>query len=139
MTHSVIAEKAKTGCYFRFILLDPENPYVTKMRSKWKSIDVDRSTELLESIQKKTNSFVEFRYMDEIPHFGMLLIDSTKSYGEIQVELHTYDVPLNNSPHFVLTQVNDKQWYDFFQSQFELIWNRAKPANRVNISESNAG
>lgn len=129
-----IAERAKTGCRFRFILLNPKHSYVTKMRRKWKSIDVDRSTELLESIQKSTNSSVEYRYIDELPHFSMLLIDSSKPHGEIQVELHVHDIPLNDRPHFILTQSLDKKWYDFFHNQFELIWNRDKTENSVNSS-----
>jgi uncharacterized protein YqcC (DUF446 family) len=98
-------------------------------------LDTEERAQFIQTAVKKMkklleNDNVELRYTSVAPPFSLLIFDPGESGGITQVELYPYKTPVDERPHFTLTQ--DKQpWYDFFTQQFEKFWKDAKTPEEV--------
>ena len=54
--------------------------------------------------------------------------------GKMMVTLSTLEVSNDLRPTYYLTKEDDKEWFEFHVSQFEIAWNRAK--NRVTMEKN---
>lgn len=131
-----ILAKAKAGCKFRIILLDPNYSYMTGENPKpWKGksnrkMNIEHAVRILEFLQKQTDN-IEIRFLPVPGAFSLIAIDPERAYGEVQVELYAFDPSPSNRPHFVLTRSNNSKWYEFFAQQFEEAWQISRIPNSI--------
>jgi hypothetical protein len=129
---SYIITRANSGCKFHFLILDPNYIYATGENPKpWtgitrRQIFTQQSVRQLAMIKEQTSN-VEVGFVPNPPPFSLLIIDPKQPYGEIQVELQSYDVSESDQPHFVIANSDHSDWYDFFITQFEYAVKRSRP------------
>lgn len=132
---SFIIEKAKDGCKFRFLLVDPrffEREEMTSalwpggMRSQ---IDLGQTINIIEQIIKEVgNDNVRLSFTTFPPPYSLLMINPNESAdSEIQIELYTYQNSTNRRPHFILTRNSNPHWHEFFYREFEDSWKQSHP------------
>lgn len=127
----LLEEKAKEGCRFKFILLNPECE-ATKLVATYIVYEVNNieiyknniniAITNLKKFQSKFPDRVEIKIANFIPAYGMVLTDTNKENGAIGVELYPYIVPTRDRPHIVFMKQREPIWYSFFLQQFEAMW-----------------
>lgn len=125
-------EKAKEGCKFKFLLLNPSSE-AAKLVATHIVYEIDSyqtyvnyiNTALnnLDGLKKKYPTQVEIKIVDFIPSFSLFITDPTKEDGVARVELYTQAVPTRERPQIVLINTREPHWYNFFLSQFNDMWN----------------
>jgi len=102
-----VLELLTNGCYFRFLLLDPESDVAKKYaedRREPKLIDtIRRSIETLCKLRDDLNSKgfsgkVEIRTYSHFPSCYVMLVDPTTKRGRIQVSHYLHSVKRADSP-----------------------------------------
>ncbi len=131
-----LEQKAQENCKLKFLLVEPQSEssrlvaqYVVYEINEPIAYDeqIKNSLKNLGKLQKKYENLVEIRVSQCVPPFGLLITDSIKDHGIVQVEIYTLAVPTRNRPEFTLLKRRDPYWHNFFLSQFEQMWNRATP------------
>lgn len=69
---------------------------------------------------------IELRLMQSNPNYSMVLIDPDKPNGRMFVEFIGYHSRLHTRPHIELTRQRDKEWFDYFFSQYLALWDHSK-------------
>jgi hypothetical protein len=72
---------------------------------------------------------VDVRLLPFVPAFGMYLIDPGEPDGRAYVELYQHR-SLEPNPCFGLRAERDGRWYRFFVTQFDVLWDSARPVPR---------
>lgn len=75
--------------------------------------------ETLFSLNRKSKS-VQIRLSDAVPPFGIWLIDANRPNAEIWAEIYSFRGTRDPTLH--LLPYRDGEWFDFFQEQFEVLW-----------------
>jgi len=149
VTHyeSFFRELAQKGCALKFLMVTPNFFTDHKFPGSWTGgqgmkehlLQTAKDLGSITQISARQLEYVsqdgqktEIRFLSLPPPFSLLLIDPDKTYGEVQVELYTYNPNVSNRPHFILTQESNKHWYDFFVREFDLAWNEASPDEKQN-------
>jgi hypothetical protein len=82
-------------------------------------------------VNKRIKGSLTLKHVNFAPPYGIWMIDENTSKAEIWVELYSFrDTP---EPTFHLLPSRDKKWFDYFQNQFELMWENGvlwKPDNK---------
>jgi hypothetical protein len=68
---------------------------------------------------------ISVRLLSYAPSFGIMSFDAKKKNGMIFVEVYPHKYGFQLSPTFELTPANDKDWYNYFVDQFEVMWKAA--------------
>jgi hypothetical protein len=133
VTHyrDLMAERAKEGCRFRMIILDPEFLDLDGLPVSWygsgRKESLQYAIHTIDRIRRRVGrDRVEVRYTAFPSPYSLLMIDPGTASGEVQVELYTHGRNTQERPHFVLTQDTDSYWYDFFRREFELVWESSR-------------
>jgi len=132
-----IEDRARNGCQFKFIMVEDEfydrmGPiaYATWPGGTESQKDLGRSVDIVKSnISSKRNN-VELKFISLAPPYSMLLIDPETDYGEIQIELYTYQRNTHERPHFILTKEENPHWFEFFWNEFRAAWERSRVAKQ---------
>lgn len=135
VTHyrSFLLTRARAGCKFRFILVDPNSYAVSsavgfvEADEQYRKEEIQNSIRRLEPLLETGNA--QLRFTSVAPCFSLVILDPDEPTGQVRVELYVYNVDVSDSPHFILTQDLDKKWYDFFRQQFNKLWKDARPHN----------
>lgn len=124
-------EKAKEGCSFKFLLLNP-NCTAAKLLALNIVYEVDsfdaykkninNSLIALHGLKEKYPDLIQIKTTDFIPSFSLFICDPEKIEGSIMVELYTCDVSTRNRPHMILLKNRESGWFRFFNNQFKVIW-----------------
>jgi 8-oxo-dGTP pyrophosphatase MutT (NUDIX family) len=137
--HEFITAKAKSGCRFKFLMVDQHffemmggiafASWSAGLRSQR---DLGHAINTLEDIFSKLEgptheNNIELRFIPLPPPYTMLAINSSSGEGEIQIELYTFELETPKRPHFILTPDKNSHWYAFFQNEFNLAWAGARP------------
>jgi hypothetical protein len=129
---SFLLEKAKSGCKLRFVVVDPDSQAVStavgfgfEEDAVYRKRDIEHAVQRLQPIFETGNA--ELRFAPVAPPFSLVVTDPGELGGKVQVELYGYKVALSDRPHFVLSQDNDKIWYDHFKDQFGRFWRDSRP------------
>lgn len=125
--------KLKEGCYIKFILLSPDSKYFDSLDQQILS-DIETKDHINSSLRilkplselKNYKGKLEIRLLDMFFPFSMIGIDFGEKTGKICVEYHCYKVSLEKRPHIILESEKDPDWFNFYQSQFDLAWSDAK-------------
>jgi hypothetical protein len=59
------------------------------------------------------------------------MYDPEKRQGEIYVEFHIFKDTNDKRTHVLLTRSNDHKWYEFYQEQFDKLWDSATDWEKV--------
>ena len=90
--------------------------------------DIRGTTARLQKLLRKSN--VHLRFTSVAPPFSLLIIDSGRSRGRVQVELYGLRIAPDQRPHFLLAR-NKQPWYNFFIQQFEEFWEEAQTLEEI--------
>lgn len=133
VTHheSFIKERAKEGCVFRILMVDPRFFTDHDFPAYWTG-GPRRKEHLLQSVEdlvhiRQETQNLKIRFLQLPPPFSLLMIDHETDHGEVRVEFYTYNENVSERPHFILKKEQNKYWYDFFVNEFDVAWNEASP------------
>jgi len=130
-----IGQRLKTGANIRIILLaSTPSPLEQIVKRSWGETTteyyknrLENTVELLKIVENnnKSNGKLQIGYLPYVPSFGISMTSAGAGNGAMYVEIyhHNSDEP---SPGFYLTESTDPYWYNFFVSQFELMWKESK-------------
>lgn len=65
---------------------------------------------------------IELRLMQVNPNYSLVLVDPYKSCGKLFIEFIGYHSRLHTRPHIELTRQHDKEWFEYFVSQYDELW-----------------
>jgi hypothetical protein len=74
------------------------------------------------AMSNKNGGSCEIRLANMFPHFSMAAFDIYKDSGFLVLENHAYKTELMQRPNIILTHMSDKQWFEFYRHQFEIMW-----------------
>lgn len=132
---SLFEDKARKGCDFHFLLLDPsaqaavetarsvvyEMPdpavYVGQIGvalGQLRSFLLERDDEIRDQIEVKIT--------DVVPTCGLLILDPDELHGRAWVELYPFKSPVGSRPVIYLTKSGDPQWFAYFVDTFQRMW-----------------
>ena len=127
--YAFFEEKLKSGCTFEINMVRPYSAgsnllcknvvYETRdddLYSKKTKDSLERFIELKKSFPENMKIFIS----DNVPPFGVLIINLGKTDSWIQVELYTYAVPTRERLQFTITPQN-KKLYHFFVNQVNTL------------------
>ena len=129
----ILPERLKAGAHIRIIIADPCNnslleqlaiksvpPYPGSTKD-WQN-RLETSAKNIEGLAKikDCKGKLEIGYLQFFPSYGSIITNGQNSHGSIRVELYHHRTREAN-PTFDV-QANDGEWYDFFKSQYELLW-----------------
>jgi hypothetical protein len=67
------------------------------------------------------------RLLPYIPSFGIIAVDPAEANGVIYVEIYRHK-SLEENAAFKLERERDQRWYDYFLSQYNVLWESARQA-----------
>lgn len=84
--------------------------------------ECEQSLDNLETLfsSEKNSRSIQVRLSNAVPPFGVWLIDADRPNAEIWAEIYSFRG--NRDPALHLLPYRDGEWFDFFQDQFELLW-----------------
>ena len=136
----LLKSKILQGANIRIMIIDP-NSEATKMallRSdnidndeyyrKKLEVTFDNINFLLKSISKNITTTVgslEVKMLQYSPSFGIIKTENNNSKNII-VELYPHHIGYDNPPIFMINGNVDLNYYQYFEAQFNTMWERAK-------------
>lgn len=129
----------------RIVVLDPADKHTLDLASRHLDDSTESSTPAfhssldatirrLESMAQRTfTGTFEYGLLDFNPGFSLVAIDPGTTHGTVLVEFHAFHNQSSyDRMHIELTRATGTYWYEYWQDQFEQIWQRArKPARAV--------
>jgi hypothetical protein len=119
-----LLKMANSGCKFRLLLVHPDSigfaPGIEHQSDR--KDDIRQSTEFLKDMQTQATGNLEIGLTSIIPPFSLVIIDPDKDRGSVSVEFIAYKLDADERLLFSITRANDSRGYEFFISQFELLW-----------------
>jgi hypothetical protein len=132
MIHT-IEEALLSGTEVRILLVKPDN--LSPARSKLLDQSRKESTgqgirdvlRMLSEISTTTQTTkLEVRLVDHLPSCAMIVINPHLQTGLMRIRLNTLHIPGKTRPAFTLYRDKDKDWFEFFYSQYEIVWKEAE-------------
>jgi len=108
--------------------IDISDYYTSRIRSTYKDIEyINREQkDKKHKTEKKTNSNFQVRLLSYPPSFGIIrYYDDSTSSSKIIVEIYPHKKKESDRPIFILDEVNDKFWYEYFLNQYNVMWDQA--------------
>jgi hypothetical protein len=132
-----LVDKMKQGCCIRIILLNPYNLELMKAISPIASPSLDHDDHTaqivtaLNSLARdprlaNTDRFQMRIYDYALPH-SITIINGNTPQGKLRIEAFMSNRLPAQSPGFYVRKSEESYWFNYFQSEFESIWQRAKP------------
>ena len=109
-------EAAVTSSVFRFLRYDEP----ARLRE-----DITQSIKNFRTLVKGVDAIADLRLLPVLPPYGIWWIDAGSPDAEIYVEI--YPFRSGREPTFHLISNQDREWFAFFESQFQGMWNAARP------------
>ncbi|MBN1450110.1 MAG: hypothetical protein JW963_03770 [Anaerolineales bacterium] len=138
---TIFGNRTAVGANIRFVLLDPDDESLMKIMpfrsygtksSEWWRNRIKQTVGHIEDIPNidKPKGSIKIGFLPYFPSFGMWLIDPDKPHGRIVVEIYHHRTAEPN-PTFLLKASDDSYWYNFFKSQFDLLWRSCEENGKV--------
>jgi hypothetical protein len=127
-------KKVKQRTKIRFLLLNPDSEAVklTAGNVVYEISDYERykyqienSLECLKKLKIKYPDLVEIKISNQVPPFGLMIVNPNKSSGCMTVEIYGCALPARDRASFLLERNREPQSYDYFLNQFGLIWDNS--------------
>lgn len=134
----LIIEKVQSGVSIRLLLINPSSKASDIFREVWEystfDSDIQRSFTLIESIQKalskvgKLKGNFEVRLVPWIPSCTMIIVDPESNNGKATIGINNlnYSTSVNNRPYLVLEKHIHTHWLNYYNQEFDKLWNVAK-------------
>ncbi len=124
--------KLDAGCNMRFLLLDPTSQALetwdAMLPAPTTAQDINSVLANLSTLLKhEAPGRCEVRLSRVYLPFSLVMVDPGLDTGRMTVEMHVYKMGTDERLHFILDQVGDRKWFDFFRGQFEDIWEDSRP------------
>lgn len=130
------------GGNVRIVIVNPQHPALEVAANRFnKHQDAEKirreceqtmdNLETLFSPNRREKS-VQVRLSNAVPPFGIWLIDADKSNAEIWAEIYSFRGIRDPALHLI--PYRDGEWFDYFQEQFEKLWEDAlewKPSQKI--------
>jgi hypothetical protein len=84
---------------------------------------VEGLVEVLAKLDEKRAGKVEIGLLPYIPSFGITIVSGEDDDELCHVELYHHESAVDN-PNFVLHSKTNREEFQFFKQQFEIMWNR---------------
>jgi len=121
------------GGSVRILIVDPKHPVLEAVANRFNKHqdankirrEIEQSLDNLETLfssGRKNKSF-QIRLSDAVPPFGIWLIDAGNKNAEIWAEIYSFRG--NRDPALHLLPNRDGEWFNFFQEQYEILWNNS--------------
>lgn len=131
--HSQLQTSLENGAIIKILMVDPvlNNPAISMqaMRSfstRTQDVVVAHGKEAYECIENlrslSGSSKITVQGINFLPTFGLLAINPKSEHGKICIKLYPFKVSKNKYCVFSLEADKDKSWYQFYCSQFQVIW-----------------
>ncbi len=143
-----IFNSLRENATLKLLLVEPESPaFYSSINKGSEPIDVEvqnlrllaayKNIEALQNLlQENREKFPEQTGTFDIrtinsyaPSFGLLIFDPEKKHGKVVVIVYPHKSGYKMPPRFILTPQRDGDWYKYFVSQFEEMWEHAKDWN----------
>lgn len=143
--YGTIRERLQAGAKVRVLIIDPDSLAIemTAQRTanpidlEYHRTRLDASLRELAYMYKRMSDFkppkgirpgsLSVRLMPYAPSFGILSMDAKQKDGNAFVEIFPHKFGYMTPIVFELTPERDQDWYDYFNQQFEVMWDAAKP------------
>jgi len=150
-----LRERLQSGAKIRVLVIDPDSTALKMCAERstkpddteYYRVRLDATLRELEYLFQSWEEFkaiqvngekmgtLSVRLMSYAPSYGILSFDSNHENGVAIVELYTHKQGYKSPPTFDLTAHRDGNWYKFFRSQFEEMWNAARPWQRRDMAK----
>jgi hypothetical protein len=139
-----ILEKIEQGSNVRLLIVDPDSQalqmsalrsfdptnldyYRNKIVTTLQDIEfIHQRWEVNRKNNLKRSGNFEVRLLNFAPSFSVFVFNAVESSGHAIVEIYPHKKGFGTPPAFELTSARDGDWYKYFTSQFEQMWDDAK-------------
>lgn len=125
-------EKAlRRGAYLRVIASEP-SPNLLEMLafrtyalkdSKLLGRSIKDHLSLFQGLSSLSSGKCETKTIGLVIPFGLVIIENSDGTAKIFVKMMAFRTPGSEYPVFKINNQNNKEWFDFFYNQFEMLWN----------------
>jgi hypothetical protein len=140
---TAFAELLSEGAELKVVVLDPHDSDIMKIlprrsygsqNSEWWKQRIEQTVGHIFDIPKNGSAHgsLEIGYLPFFPSFGMILIDPKASNGRVLLEIYHHRTAEEN-PSFSIQAQIDPFWFDFFQRQFDVLWNSCLELGRHEV------
>lgn len=140
---SKLRDRLKAGANIRILIADPKSQALEMSTLRSDGIKIDRYQKKLDSVlddmkylhrswtdYKRTEAAknvgdFSVRLLPYAPSFGIFSFNKGQSDSVVFSEIYAHADGFGSFPTFSLTPQRDGEWYSFFTSQFEQMWETA--------------
>jgi hypothetical protein len=132
----LLEERVKNGANVQAIVMSPinRNLHVASLRSNGETAqdlkdNYNYSMRKLKEIKDTTNNsdLVEVKIVDMVPSFALVMLDNGSS-SRCLVKFYAHRKTKENCfPVFWVSPKQELFWYEYFQDQYNIIWNSKDP------------
>ena len=136
----LLLKKVMNGCRVRLIILNPLNESLMQMITTLVSyaapeVHTHAITTSLASLSSDSafinSDLVQIRLLDYPLAHGLFIMNGDTPTGEMRVELYMHNETPRNTPGFSIKREKDPEWFNYFLTEFQELWERAVPYNSV--------
>jgi len=136
-SYGALQECLSNGGQVRLIVVAPDHPAMEIATARFhkhqdlKFIQNDARQalhnfkSLRDSVRDKDR--LQVRLSPFVPPYAIWLIDADSAEAEIHIGIYPFRERYH--PSFGLVRSQDKEWFDYFQTQFEKMWEASEPCN----------
>ncbi|MBU1683573.1 hypothetical protein KJ742_06555 [Patescibacteria group bacterium] len=128
----LVEENPKECPEIRLLLMNPSGNAVKvaalRSRTDVKALRKTYKIHLkeLDNLSNITNGKITYEILDYIPHCNIFGIDTNLPQGKIIVHFGSWRTSHAERPYIELMRNRDGKWFDYFEKQFNLMWNESK-------------
>ena len=140
---SILSSRLQTGAEIRIIILAPEKEVIKQLELRsFGKVDegyyksrIKSTTDLIKITGDvhDVKGTLTVGLLPYVPSFGITMIDPHLNQGTANIEIYHHHSS-DAMPTFSLSKSNDQFWFDFFNKQFELMWE--KTSQKILVKES---
>lgn len=135
--YSEFEKKLKEGHSIKVLLVDPDGDGCRMALQRHRAnenldhfrLTIISSIERLNGLKALSPGNLEIRVIDNPLGYGAYAIDIESASGVIYVENYPFKTENGSIPRYTLRSEN-KEWFDFFKSELNLLWDYAQPYDR---------
>ena len=126
----LLEEMANRGCNIRIMFMKAQTPGIADPKPASVHQQIETMQNILNSIVHSSSN-IEIRYYDYSPPHGLVIVDGNTPSGYLIVTYYPYKCSTGDRPQLLLHHLDNDPWYEFYKSQFDLMWFDATPWNGV--------
>ena len=139
-------EMIESGRTIRLGLLNPEEDKLYELVSNNLEIgsqrfltDIEQTIATLKGIRynltEGENTRLIVKFYSASPGLGLIMVDSHKPTGRLQVYFYAYQTDPSMRPGFEIHRKDDPEWFDFFVSTYLRFWDEISPDRESDITK----